>query len=114
MHNYRRNSRNSTSNYDNVGELRNMSLRLITKRGTSNKIDEDDISYNWAGQTFKEYQSRRTASVILSKRNKTVITSARGTVTKYLENSSEIESSKPKMAYITSERGTKRRLIKIN
>ena len=91
-----------------------MSLRLITKRGTSNKIVEDDISYNWAGQTFKEYQSRRTASVILSKRNKTVITSARGTVTKYLENSSEIESSKPKMAYITTERGTKLRLIKIN
>lgn len=114
MHNYRRNSRNSTSNYDNVGELRNMSLRLITKRGTSNKIVEDDISYNWAGQTFKEYQSRRTASVILSKKNKTVITSARGTERKYLENSSEIEQSKPKMAYITTERGTKRRLIKIN
>jgi len=90
-----------------------MSLKLIIKRGTSNKI-VDDISYNWAGETFKEYQSRRTASVILSKKNKTVITSARGTVRKYLENSSEIETFKPKMAYITTERGTKRRLIKIN
>ena len=114
MHNYRRDSRNSTSNYDNVGELRNMSLRLITKRGTSNKIVEDDISYNWAGQTFKEYQSRKTTSVILSKKNRTVISSSRGTIRNYLEVPSEAIPSKPKMAYITTERGTKRRLIKIN
>ena len=114
MHNYRRNSRNSTSNYDNVGELRNMSLRLITKRGTSNKVVDDDISYNWAGRTFKEYQSRRTTAVILSQKNRTIITSARGTMRKYLEIPSEPPTSKVKMTYISTERGTKRRLIKIN
>ena len=91
-----------------------MSLRLIVKRGTSNKIIDENISYNWAGKTFKEYQNKRTASVILSKRNRTVITSARGTVRKYLENSPQIEQTETKMAYITTERGTKRRLIKIN
>ena len=44
------------------------------------------------------------------KRKRTIISSARGTQTKYLEKAEEI-IPKPKQAYITINRGTKRVLV---
>ena len=90
-----------------------MSLMLTTKRGTSKKLIEK-INFNWAGDTYKEYQATNTATIILQKRNRTVVTSARGTSMKYLENTSIPEQSKTRSVYIATNRGTKRRLIKIN
>lgn len=90
-----------------------MSLMLTTKRGTSKKLIEK-INFNWAGDTYKEYQATNTATIILQKRNRTVVTSARGTSMRYLENTAKPEPSKTRSVYITTNRGTKRRLIKIN
>ena len=61
-------------------------------------------------KNFKKKQKR----IFLSKKEKkTVISSARGTQTRYLEKAEEI-IPKPKQAYITINRGTKRVLIDIN
>ena len=51
--------------------------------------------------------------IFFKKRKRTIISSARGTQTKYLEKAEEI-IPKPKQAYITINRGTKRVLIDIN
>jgi hypothetical protein len=86
-----------------------MSLLLITKRGTGKILVDEKINYNWAGNEFKNFQEERKTK-ILFKREKTIISSARGTHTKYLEKSKEI-TSKPKQVYISINRGTKRVLI---
>ena len=86
-----------------------MSLLLITKRGTGKKVVDEEINYNWAGNEFKNFQEDRKTK-ILFKRKRTIISSARGTQRKYLEKSEEIVE-KPKQAYITVNRGTKRILV---
>jgi len=93
-----------------IGE-NEMSLLLITKRGTGKKITNEIINSNWAGTEFKNFQEKRKDSV-LSKRRKTTILSYRGTQTRSLEKTVEI-IPKPKQAYITINRGTKRVLIDI-
>ena len=86
-----------------------MSLLLITKRGTGKRLVDEKINYNWAGNEFKNFQEERKNKVLF-KREKTIVSSVRGTQVKYLEKSKEI-TSKPKQAYITINRGTKRVLI---
>ena len=86
-----------------------MSLLLITKRGTGKRLVDEKINYNWAGNKFKNFQEDRKTE-ILFKREKTIISSARGTQRKYLEKAIEI-IPKPKQAYITINRGTKRILV---
>ena len=86
-----------------------MSLLLITKRGTSKRVIDEEINYNWAGNEFKNFQEDRKTE-ILFKREKTIISSARGTQIKYLEKAIETVP-KPKQAYITINRGTKRILV---
>ena len=86
-----------------------MSLLLITKRGTSNRIADEEINYNWAGNEFKNFQEDRKTE-ILFKKEKIIISSARGTQRKYLEKAIET-IPKPKQAYITINRGTKRILV---
>ena len=86
-----------------------MSLLLITERGTSKRIIDEDINYNWAGNEFKNFQEDRKTE-ILFKREKTIISSARGTQRKYLEKAIETVP-KLKQAYITINRGTKRVLV---
>jgi len=86
-----------------------MSLLLITNRGTAKRIADEEINYNWAGNEFKSFQEDRKIK-ILFKRERTVISSARGTQRKYLEKAIETVP-KPKQAYITINRGTKRILI---
>jgi len=93
-----------------IGE-NEMSLLLITKRGTDKKITDEIINSNWAGTEFKNFQEERKDK-ILFKRRKTTISSSRGTQTRYLEKTEEIVP-KPKQAYITINRGTKRVLIDI-
>jgi hypothetical protein len=88
-----------------------MSLLLITKRGTGKRLVDEKINYNWAGNKFKNFQEDRKTQ-ILFRREKTVISSVRGTQSKFLEKSKEIEP-KPKQMYITVNRGTKRVLIDI-
>ena len=84
-----------------------MSLLLITKRGTGKKITDEEISVNWAGDKFKEFQEETKDHIFFKKRRKTVISATRGTQRKYLEKAEEI-IPKPKQAYITINRGTKR------
>ena len=86
-----------------------MSLLLITERGTSKRVVDEEINYNWAGNEFKNFQEDRKTE-ILFKRKKTIISSARGTQRKYLEKAIET-IPKPKQAYITINRGTKRILL---
>ena len=62
---------------------------------------------------IKEFQEKTKEHIFFKKRKKTIISSARGTKTKYLEKAEEI-IPKPKQAYITINRGTKRVLIDIN
>ncbi|WP_156416045.1 hypothetical protein [Nitrosopumilus sp. Nsub] len=88
-----------------------MSLLLITKRGTDKKITDEIIDSNWAGVEFKNFQEKRKDDVLL-KRRKTTTLSHRGTQTRHLEKTEEIVP-KPKQAYITINRGTKRVLIDI-
>jgi hypothetical protein len=88
-----------------------MSLLLITKRGTGKRLVDEKINYNWAGNKFKNFQEDRKTE-ILFKTEKTVISSVRGTQSKFLEKSKVIQS-KPKQMYITVNRGTKRVLIDI-
>lgn len=88
-----------------------MSLLLITKRGTGKRLVDEKINYNWAGNKFKNFQEDRKTEILL-KREKTVISSVRGTQSKFLEKSKVIQS-KPKQMYITVNRGTKRVLIDI-
>ena len=88
-----------------------MSLLLITKRGTGKRLVDEKINYNWAGNKFNNFQEDRKTE-ILFKTEKTVISSVRGTQSKFLEKSKVIES-KPKQMYITVNRGTKRVLIDI-
>ena len=71
-----------------------MSLLLITKRGTGKRLVDEKINYNWAGNKFKNFQEDRKTE-ILFKTEKTVISSVRGTQSKFLEKSKVIES-KPK------------------
>ena len=87
-----------------------MSLLLITKRGTVKKLVGEDVDYNWAGDKLKEFQEKTKEHIFIKKRKKTIISSARGTQTKYLEKAEEM-IPKPKQAYITINRGTKRILI---
>ena len=87
-----------------------MSLLLITKRGTGKKIIDEEIHVNWAGDKFKEFQEETKEFIFFKKRKKTVISSSRGTQRKYLEKAEEI-IPKPKQAYITINRGTKRILV---
>ena len=86
-----------------------MSLLLITKRGTGKRLVDEKINYNWAGSEFKNFQEERKNKVLF-KREKTIMSSVRGTQVKYLEKSKEI-TSKPKQVYITINRGAKRVLI---
>ena len=88
-----------------------MSLLLITKRGTGKKIVDEEINNNWTGNEFKKFQEDRK-NKILFKRKKITISSNRGTKTKYLEKY-EKRTDKPKQAYITINRGTKRILVDI-
>ena len=81
-----------------------MSLLLITKRGTGKKLVDEDIDYNWAGDKFKEFQEKTKDHIFFKKRKKTIISSARGTQTKYLED----------LIFSNDNRGTKRVLIDIN
>ena len=90
-------------------ESNEMSLLLITKRGTGKRLVDEKINYNWAGSEFKNFQEERKNKVLF-KSEKTIMSSVRGTQVKYLEKSKEI-TSKPKQAYITINRGTKRVLI---
>ncbi|MDC3254507.1 hypothetical protein OAU20_02830 [Nitrosopumilus sp.] len=83
-----------------------MSLLLITKRGTSKRVSDEEINYNWAGNEFKNFQEDRKTKILL-KKEKTIISSARGTQRKNLEKAIEV-IPKPKQAYITINRGTKR------
>jgi len=87
-----------------------MSLLLITKRGTEKKLVDEEIKVNWAGDKFKEFQEETKEFIFFKKRKKTVISSSRGTQRKYLEKAEEI-TPKPKQAYITINRGTKRILV---
>jgi len=96
----------------NVIGVNEMSLLLITKRGTSKKIVNEEISYNWAGEKFKEFQENSKEKIFFKKRKKTIISSARGTQRKYLEKSEKI-ISKPTKFYITINRGTKKVLVDI-
>ena len=89
-----------------------MSLLLITKRGTGKKITDEEISVNWAGDKFKEFQEKTKDHIFLKKKKKTAISSTRGTQRKYLEKAEEI-IPKPKQAYITINRGTKRVLVEL-
>ena len=86
-----------------------MSLLLITKRGTGKKVIDEEINYNWAGNEFKNFQEDRKTE-ILFKREKTIISSARGTQRNYLEKAIQT-IPKPKQAYITINRGTKTILV---
>ena len=86
-----------------------MSLLLITKRGTGKRLVDEKINYNWAGDEFKNFQEDRKTKVLF-KKEKTIMSSARGTQIKYLEKSKET-TPKPKQVYITINRGTKRVLI---
>mgnify|MGYP000005104161 FL=1 len=90
-----------------------MSLLLITKRGTGKKLVDENIDYNWAGDKFQEFQEKTKEYIFFKKSKKTIISSARGTQTKYLKKQ-EVIIPKPKQAYITVNRGTKRVLIDIN
>lgn len=94
---------------DNAIGANEMSLLLITKRGTENKIVDEEISYNWAGNEFKKFQEENKTKTLF-KRKTVVISSARGTQRKYLEKTIEVVP-KPKQAYITINRGTKRVLV---
>ena len=89
-----------------------MSLLLITKRGTGKKLVGEDVDYNWAGDKFKEFQEKTKDHIFLKKKKKTAISSTRGTQRKYLEKAEEI-IPKPKQAYITINRGTKRVLVEL-
>jgi len=93
-----------------VIRAKKMSLLLITKRGTSKKITDEEINVNWAGDKFKEFQEKTKEHIFFKKRKKTVISSTRGTQRKYLEKDEQI-IPKPKQAYITINRGTKRILV---
>jgi len=84
-----------------------MSLLLITKRGTGKKITDEEINVNWAGDKFKEFQEKTKEHIFFKKRKKTIISSTRGTQIKYLEKIEE-RIPKPKQAFITVNRGTKR------
>ena len=87
-----------------------MSLLLITKRGTGKKVVDEEINVNWAGHKFKEFQEKTKEHIFFKKRKRTIMLSVRGTQRKYLEKTEEI-IPKPKQAYITINRGTKRILI---
>jgi hypothetical protein len=95
-----------------VIRAKKMSLLLITKRGTGKKITDEEISVNWAGDKFKEFQEKTKDHIFLKKKKKTAISSTRGTQRKYLEKAEEI-IPKPKQAYITINRGTKRVLVEL-
>ena len=45
-----------------------MSLLLITKRGTSKRIIDEEINYNWAGNEFKNFQEDRKTEILFKKR----------------------------------------------
>jgi hypothetical protein len=89
-----------------------MSLLLITKRGTNKKIVDEKIDCNWAGDKFKEFQEKTKEYIFFKKRKKTIISSARGTQRKYLQKAEDV-IPKPKQAYITINRGTKRVLVEL-
>jgi hypothetical protein len=95
-----------------VIRAKKMSLLLITKRGTGKKITDEEISVNWAGDKFKEFQEKTKDHIFFKKKKKTAISSTRGTQRKYLEKAEEI-IPKPKQAYITINRGTKRVLVEL-
>ena len=96
--------------YWTMAQVIEMSLLLITKRGTGKKIVDEEINVNWAGDKFKEFQEKTKDHIFFKKRKKTVISSSRGTQRKYLEKAEEV-IPKPKQAYITINRGTKRILV---
>ncbi len=74
-----------------------MSLLLITKRGTGKKITDEIINSNWAGTEFKNFQEERKEK-ILFRRRKTIISSSRGTKTRYLEKTKDV-IPKPKQKF---------------
>ena len=47
-----------------------MSLLLITKRGTGKKITDEEISVNWAGDKFKEFQEKTKDHIFFKKKKK--------------------------------------------
>jgi hypothetical protein len=90
----------------NITGINEMSLLLITKRGTGKKIVDEEINNNWVGDDFKKFQEDRKTKMLF-KRKKIIILSTRGTKTKYLEKYVE-RADKPTQVYITINRGTKR------
>ena len=89
-----------------VGILGMIALRGGKSNDTSQHLEEEL-------EARKEFQEKTKEHIFFKKRKKTIISSARGTQTKYLEKAEEI-IPKPKQAYITINRGTKRVLIDIN
>ena len=81
------------------------------RRGTLRQVIAHEGA-NWAGNKFKEFQSNRTIKIISQKSRPTTLSSNRGTSQTVLE-SPNVSEAKITEVYITVNRGTKRRLLKL-
>ena len=81
------------------------------KRGTLRQIIVHEGA-NWAGNKFKEFQTNRTIQILSQKSRPTTLSANRGTTQTILE-SPNLPETKISQVYIVTNRGTKRRLLKI-
>ena len=81
------------------------------KRGTLRQIIAHEGA-NWAGNKFKEFQTNRTIQILSQKSRPTILSANRGTTQTILE-SPNVPETKISQVYIVTNRGTKRRLLKI-
>jgi len=80
-------------------------------RGTLRQIIAHEGA-NWAGNKFKEFQTNRTIQILSQKSRPTTLSANRGTTQTILE-SPNVPETKISQVYIVTNRGTKRRLLKI-
>lgn len=85
---------------------------ISTNRGTARQIVVHKEP-NWAGDKFKTFQSDRITKVITTRKNKTTLSTGRGTVQKILKTPFKIESKAITQVYISTNRGTGRRLLNL-
>ena len=81
------------------------------RRGTLRQIIAHEGA-NWAGNKFREFQTNRTIKIIAQKSRPTTLSANRGTTQTILE-SPNVPETKISQVYIVTNRGTKRRLLKL-
>ena len=81
------------------------------RRGTLRQIIAHEGA-NWAGSKFKEFQTNRTIQILSQKSRPTTLYANRGT-TQAIQESQNVPETKISQVYIVTNRGTKRRLLKL-